>query len=77
MVLCRARGVEVRKTLQLVAVENLVFASAWHEKTKIPPTFHGRSWPLLKDDPATKVDEAHGWEPHYEQHLWVFRQTKW
>jgi hypothetical protein len=62
-------------SLQLVAVENLVFASAWHEGNKEPPKFHGRTWPLLKDDPATRVDEAHGWEPHYEQHLWVFRDN--
>jgi hypothetical protein len=62
-------------SLQLVAVENLVFASAWHARSKGPPTFHGRTYPLLKDDPKTKVDEAHGWEPHYEQHLWVFRDN--
>jgi len=62
-------------SLQLVAVENLVFADAWHEKSKAPPTFHGRTYPLLKDDPTTTVDEAHGWEPHYEQHLWVFRDN--
>lgn len=62
-------------SLQLVAVENLVFADAWHAKSKAPPTFHGRTYPLLKDDPATKVDEAHGWQPHYEQHLWVFRDN--
>ena len=62
-------------SLQLVAVENLVFASAWHEGHKEPPKFHGRTYPLLKDDPATKVDEAHGWEAHYEQHLWVFRDN--
>lgn len=62
-------------SLDLVAVENLVFAAAWHSKSKAPPTFHGHTWPLLKDDPATKVDEAHGWEPHYEQHLWVFRDN--
>ena len=62
-------------SLQLVAVENLVFAAAWQEANKEPPTFHGRTWPLLKDDPRTKVDEAHGWEPHYEQHLWVFRDN--
>jgi len=62
-------------SLQLVAVENLVFAAAWHEANKEPPTFHGRTWPLLKDNPRTKVDEAHGWEPHYEQHLWVFRDN--
>ena len=61
-------------TLQLVAVENLVFAEAWHRASgSKPPTFHGQDWPLLKDDPTTKVDEAHGWEPHYEQHLWVLR----
>ena len=22
-----------------------------------------------------EVDEAHGWRPHYEQHLWVFRDN--
>ena len=63
-------------TLQLVAVENLVFADAWHRASgSEPPKFHEKPWPLLKDDPATKVDEAHGWEPHYEQHLWVFRDN--
>lgn len=62
-------------SFQLVAVENLVFASAWHAKSKAPPAFHGRTYPLLKDDPRTTLDEAHGWEPHYEQHLWVFRDN--
>ena len=64
-------------SLELVAVENLVFASAWHGTAghKQPPRFHGRAYPLLKDDPATQIDEAHGWEPHYEQHLWVLRDN--
>ena len=63
-------------SLELVAVENLVFADAWHKASgDRPPTTHGRTWPLLKDDPATRVDEAHGWAPHYEQHLWVFRDN--
>ena len=64
-------------SLTLEAVENLVFASAWHQTAgnKEPPKFHGREFPLLRDDPATKVDEAHGWEPHYEQHLWVLRDN--
>ena len=63
-------------SLELVAVENLVFADAWHKvRGDQPPRFHGRAWPLLRDDPATTVDEAHGWEPHYEQHLWVFRDN--
>lgn len=63
-------------SLELVAVENLVFADAWHKASgEQPPRFHGRAWPVLRDDPSTKVDEAHGWEPHYEQHLWVFRDN--
>lgn len=64
-------------SLELVAVENLVFAAAWHETAghKAPPKFHGRTYPLLKDNPATSIDEAHGWEPHYEQHLWVLRDN--
>jgi hypothetical protein len=61
-------------SLELVAVENLVFADAWHKASDDqPPKFHGQTWQLLRDDPSTKDDEAHGWEPHYEQHLWVFR----
>lgn len=63
-------------SLELVAVENLVFAEAWNAGSrKEGPRFHGRTYPLLKDDPATKLDESHGWEPHYEQHLWVFRDN--
>ncbi len=61
--------------LVLVAVENLVFKEAWHAKTRTPPTFHGRTYPLLENNPSTALDEAHGWEPHYEQHLWVFRDN--
>jgi hypothetical protein len=67
---------EADGSLQLVAVENLVFASAWRDAgRKGPPTFHGQSYVLLADKPETKVDEAHGWEPHYELHAWVFRRN--
>lgn len=64
-------------SLQLVAVENLVFASAWHDTLgrKEPPAFRGTPYVLLKDKAETKVDEAHGWEPHYELHLWLFRDN--
>jgi hypothetical protein len=63
-------------SLRLVAVENLVFASAWQAAGKKgPPTFRGQSYVLLADKPETKVDEAHGWEPHYELHLWLFRHN--
>lgn len=64
-------------SLALLAVENLVFATAWHDRagTKGPPSFHGKPYELLKDDPATKLDEAHNYEPHYERHVWVFRDN--
>ena len=58
-------------TLRLVAVENLVFASAWQASgNQGPPTFRGQPYVLLVDKQDTKVDEAHGWEPHYELHVW-------
>lgn len=62
-------------SLELVAVENLVFASEWHKTRQKPPQFRGVNYLLLKDDPATKLDEAHNFEPHYELHLWVFRDN--
>jgi hypothetical protein len=58
-------------SLKLVAVENLVFMTAWQASGKTgPPTFHGQPYVLLADRSETKVDEAHGWEPHYELHVW-------
>src|SRR5438067_2321533 len=63
-------------SLTLIAVENLVFESAWRAAGhKGPPTFHSVRYVLLKDDPATKVDEAHNYEPHYELHVWAFRHN--
>ena len=62
--------------LQLVAVENLVFADAWHAAGhNEPPTFAGRSFDFMTDDPATQVDEAHMFEPHYDLHMWVHRDN--
>ena len=41
-------------SLKLVAVENLVFASAWQAAGKKgPPTFHGQPYVLLTDKPET------------------------
>jgi hypothetical protein len=63
-------------SLELVAVENLVFASAWRAAGKTEsPTFRGEPYVLLADKAETKVDESHGWEPHYELHLWLFRDN--
>jgi hypothetical protein len=63
-------------SMELVAVENLVFQKAWHDAGNAePPVFQGRKWDLMADDPATPIDEAHGFEPHYDQHVWVFRDN--
>jgi hypothetical protein len=63
-------------SLELVAVENLVFMESWkaagHDGA---PTSHGHEWEAMVDDPATEVDEAHGFQPHYELHAWVFREN--
>lgn len=63
-------------SLELVAVENLVFRWAWHEAGNTqPPSFHGVPYDLMEDDPSTKVDEAHMFEPHYDRHVWLFRDN--
>lgn len=63
-------------SLRLVAVENLVFQKAWHALGhKAPPTFHGRPFDTMADDPATKADEAHAFEPHYDLHVWLYRDN--
>lgn len=61
-------------SLKLVAVENLVFQKSWHAAgNKRPPSFHGVEYDTMQDDPATKVDEAHMFEPHYDRHVWIYR----
>jgi hypothetical protein len=61
-------------SLELVAVENLVFKKAWHAAgNKALPTFHGVDYDDMADDPATKIDEAHNFEPHYDRHVWLYR----
>jgi hypothetical protein len=61
-------------SLELVAVENLVFQAAWRaEGHTEPPTFHGVPWDSMADDPATALDEAHMFEPHFDRHVWVYR----
>lgn len=63
-------------SLELVAVENLVFARAWHASGQAErPTFHGVSYDSMADDPATAVDEAHMFEPHYDRHVWIYRDN--
>jgi hypothetical protein len=63
-------------SLELVAVENLVFARAWEQAGHdAPPTFHGVSYDTMVDDPSTSVDEAHLFEPHHDRHVWIYREN--
>jgi hypothetical protein len=63
-------------SLELVAVENLVFESAWRAAGHAQrPTFHGVAYDHMFDDPATAADEAHMFEPHFDRHVWVFRDN--
>ncbi len=63
-------------SLQLVAVENLVFIKAWEAAgNSAPPSFQGVPYDKMVDDPKTEVDEAHGFEPHYDRHVWIYRDN--
>ena len=47
------------RSLELVAVENLVFADAWRAAGHTErPTFHGVPYDAMADDPNTALDEA-------------------
>ena len=62
--------------MELVAVENLVFAKAWREAGQTaPPTFHGVPYDTMIDDPATSADEAHMFDPHFDRHVWIYREN--
>ena len=63
-------------SMALVAVENLVFQAAWRAAGHAgPPSFHGQPWDAMADDPATPLDEAHGFQPHYDRHVWLYRDN--
>lgn len=62
--------------LQLVAVENLVFQASWRAAGhSAPPTFHGVPYDTMQDDPATPIEEAHMFEPHFDRHVWIYRDN--
>jgi hypothetical protein len=63
-------------SLALVAVENLVFIKAWEAAgNTAPPSFQGVPYDRMVDDPATTIDEAHNFAPHYDRHVWIFRDN--
>lgn len=62
--------------MELIAVENLAFKAAWDAAgNTAPPSFHGLDYDYMWDDPDTELDEAHGFEPHYDRHVWVHREN--
>lgn len=62
--------------LELVAVENLTFEAAWKAAGNVePPSFLGVAYDHMVDDPATALDEAHMFEPHYDRHVWLYREN--
>jgi hypothetical protein len=62
--------------MKLVAVEYLVFEAAWKAAGHTdPPTLFGEEFVYMKDVPGTPQHEAHGFEPHYELHVWLYRQN--
>jgi hypothetical protein len=67
---------ETDGSLELVAVENLVFAEAWRAAGHTErPTFHGVPYDAMADDPTTPIDEAHMFEPHFDRHVWIYREN--
>ena len=63
-------------SMELVAVENLVFARSWRAAGHSAlPTFHGVPYDTMADDPATEADEAHMFEPHFDRHVWIYRDN--
>jgi hypothetical protein len=63
-------------SMELVAVENLAFAQAWRSAGhSAPPSFHGVPFDAMTDDPATSTDEAHHFAPHFDRHVWIYRDN--
>ena len=56
-------------TRELVGVEYLVFAAAWDAANATPPTLAGEPF-MLMSGPT-----AHGFAPHYELHVWLWRNN--
>lgn len=61
--------------LELVGIEMLVFAAAWDAANNHPPMYRGRAYNYMADNPNTPHDEAHGFMPHYDLHVWLFENN--
>jgi len=63
-------------SMTLLGIENLVFEAGWRGMGHNgPPMTNGRHWDHMADNPDTEGDEAHGFMPHFDQHIWLFRDN--
>jgi hypothetical protein len=62
-------------SLELIGVENMVFEKAWLAGHKERPSYRGVPYNLMADDPATPIDEAHKYMPHFDRHIWLYREN--
>ena len=63
-------------SMVLVGVENAIFKAAWADAGNAgPPMFGDQPWDAMADLSGTDADEAHGFEPHYDLHVWVQREN--
>lgn len=63
-------------SMELVAIENLVFQKGWHKAgNENPPVFMGHEYFSMVDNPLTEADEAHKFEAHYDLHMWLYREN--
>lgn len=54
----------------------LALQAAWRAAgNEAAPVINGRSWTHMADDAGTPGDEAHGFMPHFDQHVWLFRDN--
>ena len=62
-------------SLQLVAVENLVFVRRGGCRQFSATDLPGREVRHDGRRPEDQVDEAHMFEPHYDRHVWIYRDN--
>ena len=61
-------------SLRLVAVEWYTSKEAWGDRPA--PSLFGVPFDSMLDDPSTPgVDEGHGFTPHWDQHVWLYRDN--
>lgn len=55
--------------------------TGWRPAPPAPGRATGRAitacvpYNFMENDPATDADEAHWFEPHYDRHVWIYRDN--